>query len=74
MPKHHSAKTYGGVETKLHVFLTSILLEMSGQLHGEATLFPGNQILVGKPEGRRAVVGPELRGKYNIKMYIKELG
>jgi hypothetical protein len=33
-------KTYGGVDVQIHVFLTSALVEVSGQLHALAPLPP----------------------------------
>jgi hypothetical protein len=43
--KHHSMIAYGGVETMvlLRTFLTSALVEVSGQLHTSAALFLGNR-------------------------------
>jgi hypothetical protein len=38
--KHHSMKTYGGVEARLHTFLTLALMEMSAQLFSPASLTP----------------------------------
>jgi hypothetical protein len=35
-------KTYGGVDMQIHVFVTSALVEVSGQLHAPAILLPGN--------------------------------
>jgi len=34
----------------------------------------GGEVLVGKPEGKRALVRPRLRWEDNIKMYLHEMG
>jgi hypothetical protein len=39
-------RTYGGVDVYIHIFLTSVLLEVSGQLHAPAALPPGKEPLV----------------------------
>jgi hypothetical protein len=33
-------KAYGGVDVQIHIFLTSVLVEVSGQLHAPAALTP----------------------------------
>jgi hypothetical protein len=40
VPKYHTMKTYGGVEIKIDVFLTSVEKEAGGQLPVPATLTP----------------------------------
>jgi hypothetical protein len=34
-------KTYRGVDVQIHIFLTSVLVEVGGQLHVPAALPPG---------------------------------
>jgi hypothetical protein len=36
-------KAYGGVNVKIHIFLTSALVGGSGQLHAPAALHPGEK-------------------------------
>jgi hypothetical protein len=36
-------KAHGGVDVQIHVFLTSSLVEVSGQLHVPAALIPGKE-------------------------------
>jgi hypothetical protein len=38
--KHYAMKTYGGAVVYIHVFLTSALVGVSGQLYGLAALPP----------------------------------
>jgi hypothetical protein len=39
--KHYAMKKYGGVEVQLHLLLSLHEMEVSGQLHDPAALFPG---------------------------------
>jgi hypothetical protein len=47
-------KAYGGVHVYINIFLTSALLEVSGQLHAPSALSPGKipRYPLGGPESR----------------------
>jgi hypothetical protein len=40
--KHYAMKGYGGVDVQIHIFLTSALVGVSGQLHSRP-LYPGER-------------------------------
>jgi hypothetical protein len=39
-------KAYWGVDVQIHIFLTSALAQVCGQLHAPAALSPGKEALV----------------------------
>jgi hypothetical protein len=41
--KHHAMKTYEGAGVELHVFLTSVLVEVSGSFYDPAALLLGKE-------------------------------
>jgi hypothetical protein len=43
LSKQHAMKTYRGVDVKIHVFLTSVLMKASGVLHTTAVSSPRSE-------------------------------